>query len=60
MYLASGKKKHERVFWVEQGGMLSWDKKKAQPGKKANKSFQVFVFVMTLCVGGFVFLVMCE
>ena len=39
MYLASGKKKHERVFWVEQGGMLSWDKKKAKPGKKANKSF---------------------
>ena len=38
MYLASGKRKHDRYFWVGDGRVLSWDKKKAKPGKKANKS----------------------
>jgi hypothetical protein len=37
MYLASGKKKHRRFFWLE-GNMLSWDKSKSS---KPNKSFPV-------------------
>ncbi len=37
MYYASGKKKHDRFFYME-GDCLSWDKKKKKPGK-ANKSF---------------------
>ena len=37
MYYASGKKKHDRYFYME-GECLSWDKKKRKPGK-ANKSF---------------------
>ncbi len=37
MYYASGKKKHDRFFYME-GDCLSWDKKRKNPGK-ANKSF---------------------
>ena len=39
MYLASGKKKHDRSFWVNAAdGMISWDKKKSP---KANKTLQL-------------------
>ena len=40
MYLLSGKKKHERVFWVEPHGKLSlsWDKKRPAPNKQPKKS----------------------
>ena len=44
MYLQSGKKKHERYFWVSPAtGIISWDKKKAKDGNhaKANKSERV-------------------
>ena len=38
MYLQSGKKKHDRVFWLEnEQRTVCWDKKKTKPGK-ANKS----------------------
>ena len=34
MYLPTGKKKHDRVFWVDPAaGTLAWDK----PGKKSSK-----------------------
>lgn len=36
MYLASGKRKHDRVFWVNTStGVISWDKKRSN---KPNKS----------------------
>jgi hypothetical protein len=36
IYLASGKRKHDRVFWVDRTtGTISWDKKKST---KPNKS----------------------
>ena len=36
MYLASGKRKHDRIFWVDPStGVISWDKKRS---KKPNKS----------------------
>ena len=34
MYLASGKKKHKRVFWM-QGKTLCWDKRKGASPKKS-------------------------
>ena len=39
MYLASGKKKHARYFWLE-GTKLCWDTKRKETGK-ANKSEQL-------------------
>lgn len=37
MYLPTGKKKHDRFFWLENGNTICWDKKRKQPGK-ANKA----------------------
>lgn len=37
MYLQSGKKKHDRYFWLENGNTICWDKKRTKPGK-ANKA----------------------
>lgn len=37
MYLLSGKKKHDRFFWLENGNTICWDKKKTKPGK-SNKA----------------------
>ena len=37
MYLQSGKKKHDRYFWLENGKTICWDKKRTKPGK-SNKS----------------------
>ena len=33
LYLASGKKKHDRIFWVSsvERGEISWDKKRCAP-----------------------------
>lgn len=36
MYLASGKKKHKRTFWL-QGKTLSWDKRKGSSPKKSGE-----------------------
>ncbi len=37
MYLQSGKKKHDRYFWLENGNTICWDKKRTKPGK-SNKA----------------------
>ena len=38
MYLASGKKKHKRYFWVDvQSGLIMWDKKKRFPPNKVEQ-----------------------
>jgi hypothetical protein len=46
MYLQSGKKKHDRHFWLENGSTICWDKKKTKPGK-ANKSGAILSFEPT-------------
>jgi hypothetical protein len=38
MYLATGKKKHKRYFWVDvQSGLIMWDKKKKYPPNKVEQ-----------------------
>lgn len=42
MYLASGKKKHKRYFWVDvQSGLIMWDKKKRFPPNKVEQLVRV-------------------